>query len=125
MTYEEQLVIGSNLNSAIEKTLVEYGVDNPDLLGALAQAVLIQLDRAGYQIVRKWQPIPSIDPAHHWNAWMDYFDQLAIGNSFNEAIQRVLTDYGVEYNERPGMVSALAQAILIALDQANYEIVKK
>jgi hypothetical protein len=56
---------------------------------------------------------------------MDYFDQLAIGNSFNEAVQRVLTDYGVEYTDRPGMVSALAQAILIALDQANYEIVKK
>jgi hypothetical protein len=53
MTYEDQLAIGANLNSAIEKTLVEYGVDNPDLLGALAQAVLIQLDRAGYQIVRK------------------------------------------------------------------------
>jgi hypothetical protein len=53
MTYEDQLAIGANLNSAIEKTLVEYGVDNPDLLGALAQAVLIQLDRAGYQIVKK------------------------------------------------------------------------
>jgi hypothetical protein len=55
MTYEDQVAIGANLNSAIEQTLREYGVDQQDgqLLGALAQAILVQLDRAGYQIVRK------------------------------------------------------------------------
>jgi hypothetical protein len=54
MTYEDQVAIGSNLNAAIQQTLREYGVDQQDgqLLGALAQAILVQLDRAGYQIVR-------------------------------------------------------------------------
>jgi hypothetical protein len=56
---------------------------------------------------------------------MNYQDQLAIGNAFNEAIHRVLADYGIAYYDQPGMVSALAQAILTALDQANYQIVGK
>jgi hypothetical protein len=55
---------------------------------------------------------------------MNYQDQLAIGNAFNEAIHRVLADYGIAYYDQPGMVSALAQAILVALDQANYQIVR-
>lgn len=54
MNYEDMVGIGANLNSAIQKTLREYDItDQPDLIGALAQAVLIQLDQAGYQIVRK------------------------------------------------------------------------
>lgn len=55
MNYEEMVAIGSNLNSAIEQTLREYEIDVRDgqLVGALAQAVLVQLDRAGYQIVHK------------------------------------------------------------------------
>jgi hypothetical protein len=56
MTYEDQVAIGSNLNAAIEQTLMEYGVldqQEGQLVGALAQAVLVQLDRAGYQIVKK------------------------------------------------------------------------
>lgn len=58
MNYEDQVAIGSNLNAAIQQTLREYqveveGLDSGQLIGALAQAVLIQLDRAGYQIVRK------------------------------------------------------------------------
>lgn len=56
---------------------------------------------------------------------MDYQDQVAIGNVFNEAIQRVLADYGISYMDQPGLVSALAQAILVTLDQANYQIVRK
>lgn len=58
---------------------------------------------------------------------MDYQDQLAVGNAFNQAIQRVLTDYGItSYNyDQPALVSALAQAILIQLDQASYQIVRK
>jgi hypothetical protein len=60
MNYEDQVAIGTNLNAAIQQTLREYrvgeaGIDIQDgeLVGALAQAVLVQLDRAGYQIVRK------------------------------------------------------------------------
>jgi hypothetical protein len=53
LTYEEMLAIGGNLNSAIQQTLREYQIDNPDLIGALAQAILVQLDQAGYKIVRK------------------------------------------------------------------------
>jgi hypothetical protein len=53
MDYQDMLAIGGNLNSAIQQTLREYQIDNPDLIGALAQAVLIQLDQAGYKIVRK------------------------------------------------------------------------
>jgi hypothetical protein len=53
MSYEEMVAIGGNINSAIQQTLREYQIDNPDLLGALAQAILIQLDQAGYKIVRK------------------------------------------------------------------------
>jgi hypothetical protein len=54
MKYEDMLAIGGNLNSAIQKTLREYDItDQPELVGALAQAVLLQLDQAGYQIVRK------------------------------------------------------------------------
>jgi hypothetical protein len=55
MNYEDQVAIGSNLNAAIQQTLREYEIDAQDgqLIGALAQAILVQLDRAGYQIVRK------------------------------------------------------------------------
>jgi hypothetical protein len=58
MNYEDQVAIGTNLNAAIQQTLREYqveveGLDGGQLVGALAQAVLVQLDRAGYQIVRK------------------------------------------------------------------------
>jgi hypothetical protein len=54
MTYEDQVAIGANLNSAIERTLEQQlGESNPQLIAALAQAVLVQLDRAGYQITKK------------------------------------------------------------------------
>jgi hypothetical protein len=58
MAYEDQVAIGSNLNAAIQQTLREYNVldqhqQGGELIGALAQAILVQLDRAGYQIVKK------------------------------------------------------------------------
>lgn len=54
MTYEDQLAIGGNLNAAIQMALSEYDLDQrPELVSAIAQAVLVQLDRAGYQITRK------------------------------------------------------------------------
>lgn len=54
---------------------------------------------------------------------MDYQDQLAIGSTFNRAIERVLTEYGVPVG--PYRSSAIAQAILVTLDQAGYKIVRK
>lgn len=56
---------------------------------------------------------------------MNHHDLLTIGNAVNEAIRGVLADYGTAYYDQPGMVRALAQAILNALDQANYKIVRK
>jgi hypothetical protein len=61
---------------------------------------------------------------------MDYQDQLVIGNAFNQAIQSVLSDYGNSYldqhlDHQPALVSAIAQAILIQLDQSGYQIVRK
>lgn len=53
MNYQDQVAVGANINSAIERVLREYDVLSPDLLGALASAILVQLDQAGYQIVRK------------------------------------------------------------------------
>lgn len=64
MTYEDQVAIGSNLNDAISRALTEQlgpGYDRRSdliadagsLIGAIAQAVLVQLDQAGYQITRK------------------------------------------------------------------------
>jgi hypothetical protein len=54
MAYEDMGAIGGNLNAAIERTLEQQlGEANPQLIAALAQAVLVQLDQAGYQIVRK------------------------------------------------------------------------
>jgi hypothetical protein len=54
LTYEDQVVIGTAINTAIERVLREYQIyDHPDLIGALAQAVLIQLNQTGYQITKQ------------------------------------------------------------------------
>jgi hypothetical protein len=48
MTYEDQVAIGANLNSAIERTLEQQlGETNPQLIAALAQAVLVHIMRTG------------------------------------------------------------------------------
>lgn len=55
---------------------------------------------------------------------MDYQDQLAIGNIFNLTIDRVLKESGGT-GDLSSLVSAIAQAILVTLDQAGYKIEKK
>jgi hypothetical protein len=42
--------------------------------------------------------------------------------AINEAIHRVLADYGVAYYDQPEMAKTLAQAILTAVDEANYQM---
>lgn len=55
MTYEDMRAVGSAINEAIRRVLAEYGLalDNAELIGALAQEVLMSIDRANYQITRK------------------------------------------------------------------------
>lgn len=54
MTYEDQIAIGNIFNTSIHKVLQEYGIyDQPELIGALAQELLVQLDRANYKIEKK------------------------------------------------------------------------
>jgi hypothetical protein len=54
MTYEDQVAIGNVFNTSIHKVLAEYGIyDQPELIGALAQELLVQLDRANYKIEKK------------------------------------------------------------------------
>jgi hypothetical protein len=54
MGYEDMVAIGGNLNTAIERVLEQQlGEINPQLVAALAQGILVQLDQAGYKIERK------------------------------------------------------------------------
>lgn len=63
MDYQDQVAIGANLNEAIARALQGrmpiralqswMPIPNPQVISDVAQAVLVQLDRAGYQIVRK------------------------------------------------------------------------
>jgi hypothetical protein len=59
MTYEDQVAIGANLNEAIERVLTGFGIPQlygptwTQLISAIAQSVLVQLDQSGYQIVKK------------------------------------------------------------------------
>jgi hypothetical protein len=59
MNYEDQVAIGANLNEAIERVLTGFGIPQlygptwTQLISAIAQSVLVQLDQAGYQIVKK------------------------------------------------------------------------
>jgi hypothetical protein len=64
---------------------------------------------------------------------MTYEDQVAIGSNLNDAISRALTEQlGPEYDRRSdliadagSLIAAIAQAVLVQLDQANYKIEKK
>jgi hypothetical protein len=59
VTYDDQVAIGASLNEAVERVLTGFGI--PELYGptwtqlitAIAQSVLVQLDETGYQIVKK------------------------------------------------------------------------
>jgi hypothetical protein len=64
MTYEDEVAIGGCITSAIQQTLSQNWVTDEDrernfangsspLIGSLAQAVLLKIDQAGYQIVKK------------------------------------------------------------------------
>jgi hypothetical protein len=64
MTYEDEVAIGGCISSAIQQTLSQNWVTDEDrernfangsspLIGSLAQAVLLKIDQAGYQIVKK------------------------------------------------------------------------
>jgi hypothetical protein len=60
MTYEDQVGIGANVNSALSRVCREFGLtesskqfDVPGFIGEAGQALLVQLDQAGYQIVPK------------------------------------------------------------------------
>lgn len=53
MNYEDMVGIGANINAAIERALHAQNIQDPVLVGEIAQAILLQLDQAGYQIVRK------------------------------------------------------------------------
>lgn len=54
LSYEDQIGIGANVNSAIQQALDRHlGTYDPGLIAAIAQALLVQLDQAGYCIERK------------------------------------------------------------------------
>jgi hypothetical protein len=64
MTYEDEVAVGGCVTSAIQQTLSQNWVTDEDrernfangsspLIGSLAQAVLLKIDQAGYQIVKK------------------------------------------------------------------------
>jgi hypothetical protein len=59
---------------------------------------------------------------------MTYDDQVAIGASLNEAVERVLTGFGIPELYGPTwtqLISAIAQSVLVKLDESGYQIVKK
>jgi hypothetical protein len=64
ITYEDQIAIGGCITSAIQQTLAQNWITDEDrerrfvdgsspLIGQLAQAVLVKIDQAGYEIVKK------------------------------------------------------------------------
>jgi hypothetical protein len=59
---------------------------------------------------------------------MTYDDLVAIGASLNEAVERVLTGFGIPELYGPTwtrLISAIAQSVLVQLDESGYQIVKK
>jgi hypothetical protein len=64
ITYEDQVAIGGCITSAIQQELAQTYITDEDrdqnfangtspIIGRLAQAVLVKIDQAGYQIVKK------------------------------------------------------------------------
>jgi hypothetical protein len=56
MTYEDQVGIGANITEAVRRELANSGWQEDELANmtaAVARAVLVQLDQAGYKIERK------------------------------------------------------------------------
>jgi hypothetical protein len=53
LTYEEQLQIGTLINAGITRALTQAQIEDSQLILAIAQSILVEIDQGGYQIVRK------------------------------------------------------------------------